>query len=432
MHLAVYAYALGTGYWFFPDSDRYLEAARNLLHHGTLYAWPWPPSSPQEYSIRPPGYPLLLAVVGRVPALFLLVQNALALLNVGLVARWLARHTPGMTPRRWAFFLLLALTAPAHFVYANTAMSETLLQTLVVGLWLTLTRFASTGESRSLLYAALLTAAALLVKPVFLPFAFLFVGGAWLIVLRSARLKTTTQRGATINFLIAVIPLLVMFGWQARNYAQTGYWHFSSIAGINLLRYNTSAVLRATDGPAAANAFVYKTIIAAEALPTFAAQQQYMQREASAALVQHLPTYFGLHLRGMANCLLDPGRFDLTEFVRLPATTPGLSYLMDAGGYADVGKALARQPLALLLVLAVVLLGNMARLVGFVLFLLNRKLPLAARLVAAGLVLYVIGITGPLGAARFLVPVLPLLLCSAGYVARGASPRWREATNQEA
>lgn len=421
VHLAAYGYALSTGHWFFPDSDRYLEAARNLLHHGTLYAWPWPPTSPQEYSIRPPGYPLLLAAVGIVPVLFLLVQNGLALLNVWLVARWLARHTSGLTARRWGLFLLLALTAPANVVYANTAMSETLLQTLVVGLWLTLTRFVTTGKRRALRAAALLTAAALLVKPVFLPFAFLFVVGCGVLVVRSSIRKTPSAHRPTVNLLIAALPLLVALGWQARNYAHTGYWHFSAIADINLLRYNTSAVLRAADGPAAADAFVRRTIIAAEALPTFAAQQHYMQRAASAALARHLPTYLGLHLRGMVNCLLDPGRFDLTEFVRLPATTPGLSYLMDAGGYFDVGKALARQPWTLLVVLGLVLIGNVVRLIGFGLFLLNRQLPLAARLVAAGLVLYVIGLTGPLGAARFLVPVLPLLLCSV--VAWGTAPR---------
>ena len=148
-HLGAFAYQLQSGHWFFPDSDRYLDAARNLLHHGTLYAWPWPapgaPFSPQEFSIRPPGYPVFLLLLGLKMPLILLMQNGLSLLNLALVARWLARRRP-MPRRRWWLFGALALTAPAQFIYANALMSETLLQSLVVGLWLTLTRFWDDDE----------------------------------------------------------------------------------------------------------------------------------------------------------------------------------------------------------------------------------------------------------------------------------------------
>lgn len=424
-HALACGYQLWAGHWLFPDSDRYLEAAGNLLRHGTLYAWPWPADgsfSPQEFSIRPPGYPVFLLLLGlRVP-LILLVQNALALGSVLLVARWLARHQP-MSARRWRLFLLLTLTAPAHFIYANALMSEPLLQVMTTGLWFCLSAFLQSGRWRPLAGAALLTATALLTKPVFYPFA------AVLLLLIGAVILAphVLRRGAVVPpanplflLLIAALPLLVALTWQARNYERTGYFHFSSIAEINLLRYNTRAVLRATEGPDAAEQFVARVVQEGEAKPGFAAQQRFIKQEASAALLQHPVAYASLHLRGMLNCLLDPGRFDLAQVAGLPTSeATGLLRAFDQGGYAGLLRVLATQPWGLLLLLALVFVGNLGRLLCFVSFLRNRALPLGARLMAAGLVLYVIGLTGPLGAARFLVPILPLLLLGSGGKVKG-------------
>ena len=89
-----------------------------------------------------------------------------------------------------------------------------------------------------------------------------------------------------------------------------------------------------------------------------------------------------------------------------------------------MGAALRRQPLSLLLALAVVALANLLRLVLAVCGLtvapsgerpagwLRLAWP-AWRWVAVGLLAYVALLTGPLGAARFLVPVWPLWLALA-------------------
>jgi hypothetical protein len=126
----------------------------------------------------------------------------------------------------------------------------------------------------------------------------------------------------------------------------------------------------------------------------------------------------------MVTLLLDPGRFDLSAFWGADEATPGLLGELRGGGLAGLGAALRRQPLALLLALAVVALANLLRLA-----LVLRGLAVAppgeqpagwlqlawpaGRWVAVGLLAYVALLTGPLGAARFLVPLWPLWLALA-------------------
>ena len=77
-------------------------------------------------------------------------------------------------------------------------------------------------------------------------------------------------------------------------------------------------------------------------------------------------------------------------------------------------RAVTNLPLPLLGGLAIVLLANIVRLVlavrGFGRLSTSGPMLRYGRWVAVGLLLYVAVLTGPLGAARFLMPVWPLLL----------------------
>lgn len=412
LHLLALGWQVQHNAFLFPDSDRYVQAARNLREAGVLYALPLrPPLELQEYSIRPPGYPLFLLLTGgagaNFPWLTLLLQNLLSLLNLGLALRWLARLSGDLRPRQWLAVLALAAAGPGQFIYANVLMSEMLLQTAVVVVWLSLTVCVTRGwPLREWLVAAVATAAALLIKPVFLPLA--------AVLLALGAVAGWRQRRPGLVW-VGAVPLLVAGLWMARNEARTGYFHFSSIAEINLLRYNVRGVLQATEGPAAAEKFVRSTLIQAAHLPGFAAQQQYVQRAGAAALRQHPVAYAAQHLRGMLTFFLDPGRFDVVHFLDLaPTPGPGLLQLTNQRSPDAVLSYLGRLPLGLLAALAALLLVNGARLGLLVRFGLNARYPAAARLVLLALVLYVALLTGPLGAARFVVPVLPLLLAAAG------------------
>lgn len=422
-HALAFAHALRTGRYVFPDSDRYVQAAQNLRQHGQLYARPWPSQPPQgqdvqEFTIRPPGYPLLVLALGgpaQPPVVLLLLQNVLSILVLAAVlSGWAAARARPPGPALWAGALGLTLSFPAQLIYANAVMSEIPLQAVVLlgaGLGI---RFWGSGQLRSLAGASAAVVAAWLLKPVFFPFAVVFLV---LIGWRAWQLR----RSALV--VLGAVPLLLVGAYMAWNGHRTGYVHFSSIADINLLHYNAAGAVRQVRGPAAEEAWVAAVLRRANAQPTFAARQHVIQQAAMAVLRQHPVRYAGQHALGMGTLLLDPGRFDLRTFWG-DDTAPGLLGELRGGGLAGLGAALRRQPLALLLALAVVALANFVRLalvlrglavgppgeqpVGW----LRLALP-AGRWVAVGLLAYVALLTGPLGAARFLVPVWPLWLALA-------------------
>ena len=423
-HALAFGHALRTGHYVFPDSGRYVQAAQNLRQHGQLYARPWPGQPPrgqavQEFTIRPPGYPLLVLALGglaRRPVGLLLWQNLLSILALAAVlSGWAAARARPPGPAQWATALALTLSFPAQFIYANALMSEVPLQAVVLlgaGLG---TRFWHGGQLRNLAGASAAVVAAWLLKPVFFPFAAVFLV---LVGWRAWQLR----RPALV--LLGALPLLLAGAYMAWNGHRTGYVHFSSISDINLLHYNAAGTLRQARGPAAEAAWVAAVLRRANAQPTFAARQHVIQQQATAVLRQYPARYAGQHALGMATLLLDPGRFDLSAFWGADEAAPGLLGELRGGGVAGLGAALRRQPLALLLALAAVALANLLRLVLVLRGLVVappgerpagwlRLAWLAGRWVAVGLLAYVALLTGPLGAARFLVPVWPLWLALA-------------------
>ena len=412
-HGLALVWALHTGSWCFPDSDRYLQAAENLRLHGELYARAWPASRPlgqamQEFTIRPLGYPWivrLLATGVSQPVLLLVVQNILSLLNLGVVLRWWAQRNCPATGM-WGLVLLGIGLFPGQLIYANAVMSEIMLQTVVLSIVVAVLFFIETRKLRYFAGAAVGLVAALLLKPVFYPLALAFiaigVGVAW-------RFK----RGSLL--MISLVPVVVVAFYMRWNEQRTGYFHFSSIAEINLLHYNAAGVVRQLEGPGAEERWVASVLRDANATPDFATRQHLIQARAQAVLWAHPLVYARQHVQGMATFFLDPGRFDISEFLRLePPPGGGLLAQVRAGG---LWRAVGRLPLRLLGMLAIVLISNILRLVaaarGFLR--LGRSEPVLryGRWVAVGLLFYLALLTGPLGAARFLVPVWPLLLALA-------------------
>jgi len=422
-HALAFGHALHTGRYTFPDSDRYVQVAQNLRQHGQLYARPWPGRPPrgqevQEFTIRPPGYPLLVLALGGAgqrPVLLLLFQNIVSVLVLAVVlSGWATSHACPLSRGQWAVALGLTLSFPAQFIYANAVMSEVPLQAVVLlgaGLGI---RFWQSGRLRTLAGASAAVVAAWLLKPVFFPFVAVFLvligwrGWQW-------------RRPALL--LPAALPLLLAGVYMVWNGHRTGYVHFSSIADINLLHYNAAGAIRQASGPAAEEAWVAAVLRRANAQPTFAARQHIIQQAAATVLRQHPVHYAKQHALGIGTLLLDPGRFDLSTFWG-SAAAPGLLGELRGGGLAGLGLALGRQPLGLLLALSVVALANVLRL-GLVLRGLAvappgerpagwlRLAQPASRWAAVGLVAYVAVLTGPLGAARFLLPLWPLWLALA-------------------
>ena len=423
-HLLAGGYALRTGRYVFPDTDRYVQAAYNLGHFGQLYArllpaGPLAVGQVQELTIRPPGYPLLVlalgAATGQVAGL-LLLQNALSYWVLASVLHgWVATRPRPPSRGQWGLALALALSFPAQLIYANAVMSELPLKAL---LWLgagLAARAGATGRARWLAGAGAVLVAAFLLKPVLYPFVAVFALGA-------AGLAWRYRRGALV--VLGLLPALAAATYVGWNAQRTGYAQFSSISTINLLHYNAAGVLRQAQGPAAENAWIAGVLHQAAAAPTFATRQRQLQAAAWVVLRRYPLRYASQHLLGTLGFFLDPGRFDLNYFLG-PAPVPGLLDAVRSAGVRGLLAALGRQPPALLALLLLVAAANGTRLLLAARSLLQpvKKQFIAAdwllldtragRLVVLGLLLYLALLTGPLGAARFLLPGYPLLLALA-------------------
>ena len=422
-HVLFFASVLAAKLWNFPDSERYIQAAENLRLHHELYARPWPEGpiqgqAVQEFTIRPVGYPLTVLVTGAAdghPIALLALQNLLSLLNIGLLLQcWAKLARP--TPKKWVIALLGILSFPAQLIYANAVMSEVLLQTAVGAMLVAGVLYIQTRKQKYVALGAGFLMVAWLLKPVFYPLTIVFACGVISLAIRQKRVALA---------LIGLMPAIGVGLYMEWNAQRTGYFHFSSIAEINLLHYNAAGVVRRVEGPAAEEKWVAKVLRVADAQPDFASRQEVIQSAAAKVLWAHPLIYALQHVQGMAALFLDPGRFDISQFLGLrPPAGGGLLAQARAGG---LGRALGRLPLGLLGGLGLVFLANVARLAlavrGF------RRLGHGApflrwgRWGAVGLLFYVALLTGPLGAARFLVPVWPLLL---GLALFGLADGWQD------
>ena len=408
-HLLGMGWALHERNWYFADTDRYQQMALNVVEHHEAFARPWNGAKPQgqqvqEFTIRPPGYPLVVALLGGLgskPVMLLMVQNVLSLLNIGAILSWWKKR---VRPTQWQWMggIVLVLSFPSQIIYANAMMSEMLLQTAVLVLTGCLSAFMMGGKPRYFGASCVALVAALLIKPVFYPLA---TGIAVLGTVVAYRYK---------DYRLAIIgagPLLAVFLYMSWNMQRTGFFHFSSIAEINLLHYNAAGLVRLTEGADREDQWVSQVLRQANAEPTFASRQSTIRRLSMAELAKHPVVYAKQHVRGMGVFFLDPGRFDISQFFKL-TTLPG-GGLLSHSQAGSLWSALGRMPLAVLCLLLTVALANAARLVlavrGFT-TLSSGAFEKRGRWVAVGIILYVSVLTGPLGAARFMVPVWPLLL----------------------
>ena len=87
--------------------------------------------------------------------------------------------------------------------------------------------------------------------------------------------------------------------------------------------------------------------------------------------------------------------------------------MLNQEGIRGAFRALKAQVPALVFLLGVIALLKVAKLVGFVVYLLRRKESLFLRIFLLLLIGYMAAVTGPLGASRFLLPVELLIIGAA-------------------
>jgi hypothetical protein len=402
--LAAWGHAMHTGLPALPDSHEYLSQGQNLLQHGSPYAQSWQVPYREEWlTRRPPLYGALLAGAmallpgpAIIPAV-LLLQVLVTWLCMAWACRCLASH--GVDRRWWGVPAWLALATPAAWVYPVSIMTEPWLQgllVLTVAGWL---RGRQTGRTGGLWLAGGTLAAAVWLKPVMV--------GVGALALAAVIHAHERRPAAWLAACLPVVAVLTLMGCNAR---LTGVWHASSLPTYNLLHWNARLALLQEQPEAEVSAQIARIQSEADRTGSLGEALSWRREQATAILRRHPQGAVRQMLRGLGAFWLDPGRFDLA--VLLGEANPpsqGLMQVSARSGVRGVLTALWTQSPGRLALLLLGLAANVLAVIGVALALLRHRAnsPLVAT--AAMLMAYIWILTGPLGAARFRMPVLPLL-----------------------
>jgi len=416
LHLISIFYQLHTQNWYIKDSYEYIFAAQNILDYNILYAGDLDdPLRMDFYTKRPPVYPLLIALgllITASPVFMIIIQHVLSIINIILAFRILnilekPLHTSDSMPSvhsgsisRYIFLILLMLY-PTQFVYAGLIMTEILFQTLITGAVYCLLKAWEQYPFKWLMICTALVILSMLTKPIMYLFAIphLFIVGYFIVKMRKWSW-----------ILMALLPLLVVYGYQSWNEQRTGYFHFSSIQNLSLFQYTTYNLLVQEMGEEDATQYTDSVLYESLEQSTYREEQKMISEFCVSTIRDNLGAYLNMHLKGMINFFIDPGRFDLFHFFDIQEQGTSLLKSFSSEGYTGIFKSLSQQPVGMMVILIGVGIGNAVKLVMSLLFAFDRRWDIRHRFTILIFIVYISGLTGTSGASRFAVPIGMLLM----------------------
>ncbi|MFT4599111.1 MAG: hypothetical protein ACI9WM_001363 [Arenicella sp.] len=379
------------------DGKEYTYAAHNLLHHNTLYSGNLDAELDYRlFSKRTVGFPLILLFQHINPYILAVFQILLILISFFLGLQ-LLRH---YTLKRQVFLLYSIgfITQLAFLLHVGFVLSDLLLASLIS--ILVLIYYASKSSFKVKTIAiSILWASALLVKPILLP-------TAWLSPLIFVFILVKHKKAEPFTLL----PFLAFLVFSFFNYTSTKSFEYSSISTINLTQYNAKLAIAKKHGYDSAQHFVNSPSLA-----TPRTEAEYSSYLANAkemgikAILENLTAYTQVHILGCIKTIVDPGRFEIYTFFNETTNETSLTEMLFGRNWKGIKKSLSANYLLVFILLLGTLFG-LFKLLGFVLCLRSWKEMKFLLLTIA----YFVIITGPVGAARFFLPVSILfLVCSA-------------------
>lgn len=222
---------LGQSVFTFPDTWGYLYPAQTLWTNGILLD----AHIPQPMTLRTPGYPLFLFLFHVLPGSPLGAICMQILLSSFLPAA--AYQITGLfAPRRTArLSAVLCAASVLYFVYSFALLSEILCAFLLAWFVYFVLEYLLQNRLRALVYASLLLAVAVTVRPVVYTFASMctLLLAGWLIIQKTSFIKPLAA------FLVPLF--IIVGGWQLRNYVQTGWGGFTSFSAFQTYIWNADA-----------------------------------------------------------------------------------------------------------------------------------------------------------------------------------------------
>jgi len=393
------------GNYRLADSEEYLQTA-HLLKTGDYFKKTTDIDQAAKLTVRPFLYPLFVALTG--PAkdfIIVLVQTIAGLINLYL-SLLLFEKLGGKKP--FGMFLLLVLLTPSVFIYAHLMMSEIFVALLLLLISVMLT---STLTTRRIILIQILLTLLCFVKPVFYLFMFiniLFWVGYFIKYKKLAAFSS-------------IIPIILIFSYMSFNQYRTGYFHFSSIQSFNLIHYNLFYYKINQCGYT--NAVKWEDSLNEKALQfkTFKSRSEFLINSGNHEIKNHLISYSMFQFIGGMRGIIDPGRFDIITFFHTSNEREGFLTLINSTDISYILKKIVASG-DIYILLFLIPIGLMGVFKWFLIgrfFFINYKTITIEIIFLWILILYLIFITGPLNASRFMMPMQLILIPFAALGAKG-------------
>ncbi len=226
--LVLAAFGGNSPYCVTSDSVGYLKLAAALSSTG-FFGLPGPGGQLVPETFRTPVYPVFLAVLGRLPGGAVLnaeiAQTLIGGLTVLFAWKWFCRLA-GKRGAAWGtFFFSLDYV---YVMHTPLLLAETLLMLLLLPAAALTWDALRDGSAAKASLAGGLWALAAFLKPVSMYLPILLAPLFW------------KRKKQALLFLLFSFSL--QLAWSFRNYERTGYFTYSSIGGVTLLKYSAGSV----------------------------------------------------------------------------------------------------------------------------------------------------------------------------------------------
>ncbi|GAA4966508.1 hypothetical protein GCM10023315_14750 [Algibacter aquimarinus] len=384
------------------DSYEYYNLAENIKNNFSFYCGDLDLTIYAEnYSKRPPLYAIFILISSFLlhsKVSVLIIQNAISILSIILCLNIFKNYYTQINNKILTIFLV---TSISQFIYSNYLMSEILFQFLIVILCYLFHKIVTEKKIFYLIFFQLIIVLLFLTKPVFYLFIF---PNIFLCFWFSKHIKKA--------YFFSLIPIMVVLLYMNWNYNRTGSFEYSSIQNINLKSYNLyyfNVSKYGVDYAQKTDSIITKE---AQNQKTYKEKQNKIKTLSLQYLQKDWLSYSIAHAKGSFRMLIDPGRFDVYNFFEFKNKSQvGFLKHLNSDGVSGAYNYFIKQPLIILILIPIVLLLNVFKLIGFVLFWLknyNKTSPTCWFMLA--LIVYIFLLTGIIGASRFMIPVLPLYL----------------------
>ena len=294
------------------DSEEYISSSKSFEINKTFYAGPQSAEVDYRlYSKRTPFYPIVLYTFRSLNLhlnFVYLLQLFLGLFNIYL-ALILLKQLIKKHSLAYIFLAFFILLTPSQFIYSQFIMADLWLQSFIMICIVSFAFYIKSKKSIWLISLILFSTLAALTKPIFLLASFGISLYSLIIVIKQNHSKLLT--------ILVIIPFLSWFAICKQNEKLTEVFHYSSIGYINLLHYNTNLYLNKAIGKAETEKLLEPLMIVPHTKYEFKENYNQVNKVCKEALLSHIRGYFLYHCKGVAYFFLDPGRFDIYNFLRI-------------------------------------------------------------------------------------------------------------------